>query len=143
LGHVQVRDGGLDFTTDPVYGLGPWVVTSGTAVVVGSLEAIALAAPGATLAGRRSESKLESQSGKQYRYTWGHVDGVRIPLTFVNCRDATLINSFWKAEEDLVYFDDANYIVVSGTITNKDLPMAQHQKPLLDRWKGTIDLEGY
>jgi len=143
VGHVQVRDGGLDFTTDPIYGLGPWVVTSGAAALVGSLEAVMLPTPGATLKGQRHESKHESQSGKQYRYTWGHRDSATIPLAFVNCRDATLINSFWKAEEKLVYFDDENTIVVSGTITNRTLPLSVHQKPLLDRWKGSIDLEGY
>ncbi len=143
LGHVQVRDGGLDFATDPTYGLGPWVVTSGTAIVVGSLEAIRLDTPGATIKGQRLESKHESQAGKQYRYRWGARDAVSIPMTLVNCRDSTLINSFWKAEEDLVYFDDRNYIVVSGNIVNKDLPFSKHEKPLLDRWKGTIELEGY
>lgn len=143
LGHLQVRDGGLDFTTDPIYGLGPWVVTSGAAVLVGSLEAIMLDTEGPTLGGQKYESKLESQSGKQYRYTWGRRDSVRIPLTMVNCLNTIKINSYWKDESDLVYFDDRNYIVISGTITNRELPLSRHQKPLMDRWRGTINLEGY
>lgn len=92
---------------------------------------------------RKIESSLRTRTGANYKYTWGRYGKVEMKVEFLTSADMTQINSWWAANTPLRLFDMGSAVVVSGTISGTESPIAQLVPPYTDKFKGTIELEGY
>ena len=91
------------------------------------------------------KNEHRTRSGKRYVYKWGSYVKFSFGITFASSSDAALINSWWITNTKLLFSSNSGELtqVYSVMITANDFPLGQFQKPYTDRFKGTIDLEGY
>jgi len=88
-------------------------------------------------------TRHRSQSGKQYVYKWGRLDGFKLPVQFLTNSEAQLINQFWRNNTNVTLVDEDTSDEYSMRIMGDKRPIAQLIKPYDDLWKGTIELESY
>jgi len=92
-----------------------------------------------------SLTKLEQihrlQNGDMYRYKTGAYDKFKFKLRYFSSSDASIVNSWWESNTELMFWIDSD--VSSVMLTNKSKPVGQYQKPYTDLMQGTIELEGY
>jgi len=84
-----------------------------------------------------------TRGGKRYVYKWGSYVKFGFGLTFINSSTAALINSWWITNTKLQFMSTSETAVYSVMLIASDLPMGSFQKPYTDKFKGTIDLQGY
>lgn len=96
---------------------------------------------------KQPDKKIESihrpRSGTQYRYKWGYYSEFKFSVDFVNSRDASIINSWWSTNTELLFMDEDTTKVYSVVFQNSDQPLTTRNKPLLDQFKGKIELGTY
>lgn len=86
-----------------------------------------------------------TRSGKRYVYKWGSYCKFSFGLTYVNSSTAALINSWWITNTKLMLSATSEELtqIYSVMLIATDLPLGQYQKPYTDKFKGTLDLQGY
>jgi hypothetical protein len=81
------------------------------------------------------------ENGDMYRYKTGVYDKFKFKLRFFPESDASVINSWWESNTELMFWVDSE--VSKVMLTNKSKPIGQFQKPYTDLMQGIIMLEGY
>ena len=85
-----------------------------------------------------------TRGGKRYVYKWGQYVKFTFGVTYVDSATASLINSWWITNTKLLFLSTSDTAhVFSVMLIANDFPIGQFQKPYMDKFKGTIDLQGY
>jgi hypothetical protein len=86
-----------------------------------------------------------TRAGKRYVYKWGSYCKFSFSLTFVNSSTAAILNSWWITNTKLQLASNSSELAstFSVMIIASDLPVAQYQKPYMDKFRGKIELQGY
>lgn len=91
------------------------------------------------------QSSHRTKSGKAYVYKWGNYQRFSIPITNIPVSSASIINSWWETNTELLFFvtSDSGVRVNSVLISNKTVPFSQFAMPYDDEMNGSILLETY
>lgn len=92
---------------------------------------------------QKIEDVHRPRSGSQYRYKWGEFFRKKFSLTDVSSSDASLVNSWWGSNTDLLFTQDSGTTVNSVHIVNGKTPLGGQMEPYDDLYEGSIELEGY
>lgn len=96
---------------------------------------------------KREDKKIEdthrTRSGGRFVYKWGQYSRTKFSLTDVNSSDASLINSWWENNVELLFTQDSGTTVSSVQLVNGQIPMHSYMKPYDDLYSGDIELETY
>jgi len=92
---------------------------------------------------KKQQSEHRTRAGNLYRYNWGSYDQFRFSVDFVNSSDAAIVNSWWASDTELLFMDEDTTQVHSVLMMSKTPPLTSRVKPMIDQFKGTIDLSTY
>ena len=89
---------------------------------------------------KQIRNEHRSKSGRLRLYKWGEYHKIKFKLEWVPAADANTINSWWRANTELLWF------VTSGTTTiteevmllNKETPLNQYSEPYDNLLRGTL-----
>ena len=86
-----------------------------------------------------------TRGGKRYVYKWGQYVKFTFGVTYIDSAAASYINSWWITNTKLLLMSNSGELaaVFSVMLIASDFPVGQFQKPYMDKFKGTIDLQGY
>ncbi len=98
-----------------------------------------------TIGKKQIKSQNRARSGKLYLYKWSEYKKFKFGLNFVSDTTASIINSWWDTNTELLFFmtSGSNTEVHSVMILNNNTPLGSHPKPHIDKFKGSVQLEGY
>lgn len=140
-----------------------WSPELGTAVAVPLLGGDALTelfpkwvplAPdwGAEQSKRRIQSDHRTRAGRLYQYKWADYPTVKMSVSFVSSYTRVTVNSWWGGNSSVIFTQSGTgnpeaaisaAEPVIGKIVNDSQPISEWERPYLDLWRGTIELEGY
>ena len=83
-----------------------------------------------------------SKTGRRFSYQWGTYGRFKVALKNVSSGSASIINSWWENNVDLLLLD-AESKVHSVHIMGNKTPLAKYVKPYDDEYMGAIILETY
>lgn len=89
------------------------------------------------------ETTHRTRSGKQFRYKWGIFSRVKFNASFISSADATKVNSWWGANEPVLLMNADSTSVLSGYLTNDELPIGGRIEGDSTMWTGAIELESF
>jgi len=92
---------------------------------------------------RKEESVHRTPDGSMYRYKWGEYDRWKFGLRWVSENDKYQLNTWYTNNTALLFSVDSGITVNSVYIVNKELPIGEYEKPYMDQYKGTLELETY
>ena len=122
---------------------------------------------------RKIETNIKTRSGRGYNYKWGEYLKFFISMDYVSGQNATIVNSWWSTNTELLFFKQSEHPVEYGLlegsggfflledsgkmtletsystevfsvmIISNNKPFSQFVKPLNYYYKGEINLEGY
>lgn len=92
---------------------------------------------------RKKQSEHRTRSGRRYVYKWGEYQNWKFKIDFVNSNDASIINSWWSDNTELLFKSESESAVYSVMLENRARPMAKFVKPYTDQYRGTIQLGTY
>jgi len=93
----------------------------------------------------KEEKDDRSRTGRKYRYRWGDFDKVKFSADFVPSSAASLVNSWWRGNEELMLSIVSSGVsaVYSVQLEGGSSPFKSFVKPYTDLYRGIIDLETY
>lgn len=95
----------------------------------------------------RDDEKIEDvhrmRDGSMFRYKWGEFDKWKFSVRYVNSSDASVINNWFKSNQQLLFMEVGATQVHSVYITNKKLPISKLIKPYDNLFEGGLELETY
>lgn len=94
---------------------------------------------------RQLRAELRTKAGGLFLYRWGDYAKHKIPVDFLPAAAASTVNSWWETNTPLLFFVESGGVceVHSVMIMNDETPMEKFSAPYVDRYSGTIELEGY
>lgn len=117
-----------------VYQLGP---TSSTAITLYPGDDLEI---GKVLISVQNRSSI----GRLFQHKQGTYNKIKIPIEFIPSSDASIVNSWWASQTKLLFFvTSGTTAVYSCMIMGDSWPMQSMNKPYENRFKGTVQLEGY
>lgn len=85
----------------------------------------------------------KAKSGFSEVYKFGDFDAIKFDVRYVNSSDASIVNSWWESNAELLFMREGETSVFSCMIMNNRLPIGGVEKPYYNQFKGTIELGEY
>lgn len=89
------------------------------------------------------EQVVRARSGKRYNYLWSSFKKWSLPVVFVDSSFASIVNSYWSSNTNLLFKNESSTSVFSVVITNNVKPIGELIKPYDNLYKGVIEVETY
>ncbi len=91
----------------------------------------------------KQENIFRVRSGRRYVYSWGDSKSWRFNVRYVNSAIVATVNSWWESDTELLYGNIDRTEVNTVRLENRNLPIAEFEKPYDDLFKGKIELGTY
>jgi len=89
------------------------------------------------------ESRHRTRDGSELVYKWGEFEAKEFTVMFVNSEFASIVNSWWSSNTNLLWMEEGGSAVNSVHIVNSKKPIDSFIKPYKDLFKGKIQLGTY
>ena len=92
----------------------------------------------------KKESAFRACAGTLWVYKWGDFEQWKFGLKFVNSSDMSIVNSWWKSNAELQFYEEATPTDVNTVmIRNKNTPIGSLMKPYTSLFGGAIELSTF
>lgn len=92
---------------------------------------------------KKIETQHQAMSGRRYVYKWGNYEGAKFSVEYVDSATASLVNTWWLNNTNLLFQSAGDTAVTSCQIVNRSTPIDKFMEPYNDHFKGTIELRTY
>lgn len=92
---------------------------------------------------QKIESRHRTRDGSQYVYKWGDYTRIKFGVTYVDSSFRCQVNSWWGANQPLLWMEEGGTDVTSVYLANKRTPVSGIMRPYDDLFKGMLELETY
>jgi hypothetical protein len=89
------------------------------------------------------KSEHITRAGRKFTYKWGDLRRREFSVRFLSSGTASVINSWWVSNADLILQESGSTEVFSCRLANDNTPISKFEKPYNDKFKGIIELESY
>jgi len=93
--------------------------------------------------GEKIEDRHRARGGREYVYKWGHFDGFKFGVSFVDSATMAVVNSWWQSNTDLLFMSSGDTVVHSVHLVGKNPPIGKYVEPYDSLFSGTIELGTY
>jgi len=95
------------------------------------------------ISGEKIQTMHRSKSGFSEMYKFGSYDAIEFEVRYVSSSDASIINSWWNTNTELLFMKEGETSVFSCMLMNNRAPIGAIERPYSDQYKGTIELGEY
>ena len=92
---------------------------------------------------KKIENEHRTKAGGRYVYKWGSFRKWKFSVEYVNSSFYSIVNSWWGANTQLLFYSSSAAAVYSVQIGNDTKPIGKFNRPYDTLFEGTIELETY
>lgn len=96
-----------------------------------------------SLDGEKTQQRHKSSSGMSEVYKYGDFDAFKFDVNYVSSSDASIINSWWISNTELLFMKIGESSVFSCMLMNAVIPIGNVVRPYHNQFRGTIEIGEY